>query len=307
MAVTKEPFVGFSYNGKHSSELGIKRVSDGSRFNENLLPTIQDKTVQVPGGDGTYYFGSYYTQRQFTVSFAFDNLTEEQVVNLKRHFGDKGVHDLVFDESPYKVYSAKVTGTATIKHIPFDEGATNRVYKGEGSIQFTCYYPFARSKHKFLNSYSASAYPNKNEWSAASGMLANNTSKYYDTYKTGESKFNVYNPGDVDAHFKLSLYASGYGTSGYIPKGGITNEAGKNLSWDKITLESGDTYVIIDTKLNLICGAHSDPPVMTGHVYNQYISDGEFFTIPKGESYITVDTAAEKATLPKIEYDYLYF
>jgi hypothetical protein len=59
----KGDYMGFTYNGKHSSELGIVRVSDGSRFNENLLPTMQDKTVQVPGGDGTYYFGSYYTQR----------------------------------------------------------------------------------------------------------------------------------------------------------------------------------------------------------------------------------------------------
>ena len=56
-----QDYIGFIFNGKHSSEFGIVRTSDGSRFNENLLPTIQDKTVQVPGGDGTYFFGSYYT------------------------------------------------------------------------------------------------------------------------------------------------------------------------------------------------------------------------------------------------------
>jgi hypothetical protein len=61
MSGTQNDFVGFTFNGIHSSELGILRTSEGSRFNENLLPTIQDKTVQVPGGDGTYYFGSYYT------------------------------------------------------------------------------------------------------------------------------------------------------------------------------------------------------------------------------------------------------
>jgi hypothetical protein len=63
MGELRKDFVGFTYNGVHSSDLGIVRVSEGSRFNENLLPTIQDKTVQVQGGDGTYYFGSYYTQR----------------------------------------------------------------------------------------------------------------------------------------------------------------------------------------------------------------------------------------------------
>ena len=146
-------YIGFTFNGVHSDTLGIKRTSEGSRFNENLLPTIQDKTVQVPGGDGMYHFGSYYTQRQFNVSYAFDALTEQQLAEIKRVFGDKKIHELIFDEAPYKAYQAKVTGSASIKHIPFAEGETNRIYKGEGSIQFTAYDPYARSVRKFLNQY----------------------------------------------------------------------------------------------------------------------------------------------------------
>jgi hypothetical protein len=38
-------YIGFTFNGVHSSDLGIMRVSDGSRYNDSLLPTIQDKTV----------------------------------------------------------------------------------------------------------------------------------------------------------------------------------------------------------------------------------------------------------------------
>ena len=140
----KGNYLGFTYNGRHSSTFGIVRTSDGSRFNENLLPTMQDKTVQVPGGDGMYYFGSYYTQRQFSVSFAFDGLTDGDIAELKRHFGDKKIHDLIFDETPYKVWSAKVTGTATLKYMMFEEDDGTRIYKGEGSLQFTCYNPFAR-------------------------------------------------------------------------------------------------------------------------------------------------------------------
>ena len=41
-------FIGFTFNGVHSSDMGIIRTSDGSRFNENLLPTSTDKTVQIP-------------------------------------------------------------------------------------------------------------------------------------------------------------------------------------------------------------------------------------------------------------------
>jgi hypothetical protein len=40
MSVLKGDFIGFSYNGKHSSDLGIVRTSNGSRFDENLLPTM---------------------------------------------------------------------------------------------------------------------------------------------------------------------------------------------------------------------------------------------------------------------------
>jgi hypothetical protein len=57
------------------------------------------------------------------------------VAELKTHFGDKKIHELIFDETPYKVYRAKVTGTATIKYIPFNEGeGRERIYKGEGTI-----------------------------------------------------------------------------------------------------------------------------------------------------------------------------
>jgi hypothetical protein len=54
-------FLAFSFNGKHSwDDFGIYRVSDGNRYNENLSPTLTDKTAEVPGGDGMYYFGTYH-------------------------------------------------------------------------------------------------------------------------------------------------------------------------------------------------------------------------------------------------------
>ena len=116
----KGDFIGFWIDDIHSSELGIIRTSDGSRFNENLLPTIQDKTVQVPGGDGFYYFGSYYTQRQFNIPIAFDNMEESQFRRLKQIIGNKKMVKLVFDEAPYKYYSVKSTGSPTLKYICFD-------------------------------------------------------------------------------------------------------------------------------------------------------------------------------------------
>lgn len=70
------------------------RVSDGSRYSDYLLPASQDLTVQVPGGDGTYYFGSYDTSKVFSISIAFDSLKEEQISNLRKIFGEKRLASL---------------------------------------------------------------------------------------------------------------------------------------------------------------------------------------------------------------------
>ena len=168
-------FIGFTFNGVHSSDMGIIRTSDGSRFNENLLPASTDKTVQIPGGDGTYYFGSNYTQRQIPISVATDELTETQFRQLKQWLGDKQIHPLVFDEAPYKTYMVKTSSIPTLKFICFDNITKNngkmtvdRVYKGEGSLQFITYFPFARCSKKYLSEYSDS---NKEEWATASGLL----------------------------------------------------------------------------------------------------------------------------------------
>jgi hypothetical protein len=56
--------------------------------------------------------------------------------------------DLIFDESPYKVYTAKITGTPVLKYVPFDGPDGQRVYKGEGTVQFTCHWPYAHTPNK---------------------------------------------------------------------------------------------------------------------------------------------------------------
>ena len=299
MSVLKGDYIGFSYNGKHSSDLGIVRTSNGSRFDESLLPTMQDKTAQVPGGDGTYYFGSYYTARPFSVSFAFDSLTEEQFAFLKSHFGDKKIHDLIFDERPYKIWKAKVTGSATMKYIPFAEGETNRIYKGEGTIQFTCYQPYAVCEKKWLDLYDND---NKNEWSVASGLK--NAQGLYDKLQ-GANSIKLYNPGDLESHFMLRFdFQNGKIGAGQIS---ISQDSGRLLNWKEITAEKNDAYVKFNTKLNLIEGYRADN-IKSGYIYNQYISDGAFFTIPQGESTLVIADAASyvKSSSP-IEYNYYYF
>ena len=313
MSDFKGDYMGFTYNGIHSSDLGIVRTSDGSRFNENLLPTMQDKTVQVPGGDGTYYFGSYYTQKPLSVSFAFDALTEEQIVFLQQHFGDKKVHPLVFDERPYKEYQAKVTGTATIKYIPFTEGKTGRLYKGEGSISFTCFQPYAICKKKYLSDYSDEEWANRGEWAAASGLLK--IQGDYDQLKNTTIK--IYNPGVKEADWILKI-----GVSGNRLLAGVLSIGDNKLVFGGGAVKSknavADTHITFNSKTGLIEGWNND--IKSGNLYNDYIVSGDFFKIPvtisrnaQGKGVVTdyrfsLGAMAEAAvgTSP-LEYNYYYY
>lgn len=172
MSAIKGDFISFTYNGVHSTDLGIMQVTASNRYTDQLLPTIQDKTVQVPGGNGTYFFGSYYTQRAITINIAYDSVTEAQLREMRRVFSADTVHELIFDDEPYKIYYAKITGTPQLTYIPFDsedaiasrghdrygritQNIYERVYKGEGTLTFVCYEPFAHCPYtcKYLDQY----------------------------------------------------------------------------------------------------------------------------------------------------------
>jgi hypothetical protein len=71
-------FIAFSFNGYHSYEdFGIYRTSNSNRYTENLASTFTDKTAEIPGGDGMYYFSTKHRQKVFNISFAFDHMQEK--------------------------------------------------------------------------------------------------------------------------------------------------------------------------------------------------------------------------------------
>lgn len=256
-------FVGFTYNGYHSyRDLSIYRTSDGNRYNENLTASMTDKTAEVPGGDGQYYFGTTFKNRSFTINYAFENLSEAGLRKLKQVFCGDGIHDLVFDENPYKAWPAKVTGTASLKHIPFSfEG--ERVYRGEGSVTFTCYTPYAHVPSKlwdivenkwvytykdgrYLNNYSNAAYPNKAEWAAASGL------DRFDPYTEGTVETKIV--GDIAVPVVLTLDCEKFsgGNSAYLDTISIiTSDKTYSITFEKQQALQG-AKLKWDTKLGLL-------------------------------------------------------
>ena len=151
-------FIGFTFDNIHSSDFNLIRVSNGSRYESNLLPSFQDATVQGEGKDGMFYFGSTFREKIIKISTAFDDLTEENYRKLAETFSDKKLHKLWFDETPYKAYYVKLKQTPLFKNLCFDEVCLNdekeeiiRKYRGEMDLEFTCLPSWGEARASYLD------------------------------------------------------------------------------------------------------------------------------------------------------------
>lgn len=249
-AYEDKDFIGFTFNGRHSSEFHIVRIIEGSRLSDTLVPNVKDITMNVPGRDGTYFFGQTVEGRTFSISYAFDNLTEDSLLELTQWLSDKQIHELVFDETPYKTYMAKVTGTAQMKSLCFDDmnsaAQTIRVYRGEGSIEFTAYCPYAQCKKKYQNDYrdkQGKLPPICREWVSAAGIKVkmNNDDIFIpsQTVSEGQSVFTMqaYNRGDI-AETPLTFIMTLHSTDGGIV----------NIPAFTLTLASANQYASLSVE-----------------------------------------------------------
>lgn len=163
-------FTGFSFNGFHSEDLGIVRVSDGDRYKDELMPEFDDATVDIPGGDGIYYFGSYYKSKKFTINIAFDHLTELQYRNIRRIFSTRKPGTLIFNEAPYKCYKVKLESPISLDTICFDEKIVENQNKNKGAAENL------RSVELGLIEHDDFIYPiSRQEWEAQNESLENSS------------------------------------------------------------------------------------------------------------------------------------
>lgn len=314
MTAFRGDFMGFTFKGHHSSEFGIMHVSDGSRYSENLLPSFSHKTIAVPGGDRTLYFGQDYSSGFLPIHIAFDEVTELKFREMKAWLGDKTPGEIIFDERPYKVWIGKIDQSPTINYLCFDEivnGSTQRVYKGEMDINFICFQPYAKSKYKYLNDYPDEDYTNKSEWAAASGM-----SQSGDGFDSFDENYRamVKNAGDIDTPFKLifpfAVPSMDIVLNGYDGANVIHEIPAYKLGLNAFSLKQGDTSVSINSENCLIEGLDATGK-KTGNIYNEYIRGGNFFKIPKGNYVITLApynvTFNMDETRIGLEYYYLYY
>ena len=292
-------FTGFSFCGVHSSDLHIVRVSDGSRYNENLTPAFQDVTAQVPGRDGQYYWEAFDLNRPISIQFAFDKISETDKRALSQVFSSKNEGWLIFDELPFKKYWVKLQSPPQMKYICFDENNA-RVYKGEGTINFIAYDPYARSIKKYLDEFDDEDYPNKDEWAAASGMLS--TKGTHDG--TDSTAITVYNAGDKETDWMAFFSVTYFTTLTSITLTSGANTIG-TMGFTSITAQGSDTYIRINSRTNLIEGCIKVNGVYkpTGTLYNKHLTSGDFFKIPTGGDYVF----NSNVSCAGVEYNYLYY
>lgn len=206
------------------------------------------------------------------IDFAFDKLTDKDFNSLKRMFSFKGLKRLILDEEPYKYYMVRPSQPPSLSYVCFDEPYSEsteenkiwaetkigenlrRIYKGEGSVQFTAYYPYARA----INPVTI-------------------------TYTEGNTGTEVWNPGDLPAELEFTYSLVALSSTLNLR---IRNSEGEQLfSINPITPVTGDTHLLINTHTQLLEGLDTDLQ-KTGNLYNRFIRQGDFPALQPGFSNV---------------------
>lgn len=336
------PFLGFTFCGEHSSNFKIVRINSSNKGTMPLTPEFNDTTVERINSDGTFYFSTRNTELNFSVDFAFDDLTEVDLQGLRRFLSPKQYGELIFDETPYKKYIGKLKQAANLDYIAFDQdllpslsyqsrpelGAdpteeerrqwlremktlTNqlygpnlkehneRIYKGEGSLEFVCYYPYAVAPYQTIEEYEdkllGNGYSNLNEWRAASRIMSQEEYRTYNLDISNNESTQLNNVGDIDSPLFFDfVLENGGGEDNYIE---IRLDENNGLLIKTTLLENKKTYYF-DSEKKLIKDED-------GNLINYVIIAGDFFNVPVGIHTLSLSTSVPCA-ISNIRYEYRY-
>lgn len=332
--IQKGDYIGFTFAGIHTSQLGLYATSNGDRYIRNLSPNIKDRTAENTGGFGSYYFGVQKTNLQFNIDLAFDSVTEVELREIQSWLSSD-ISELIFDERPYIKYYCKISSVPQMNYIPFyDEeniavaenlpisnkenlynpkiiGINSRIYKGEMTLQFTAYEPYGYSVYKWLDKYDD---VNKVEWALASGLKE--TQNGYDTFSEIDSVYgaNVYNGGNLDCDFILKLPLSTEAKAINNFPIVLDKEEKMHLNFSRIDLTTEKT-LIIDTRKRLIYSEtykldeKQNLVVDKRTIENNCLIGNDFFKLPRGfDGLMELSNTDGKifSSTPTIEYNYRY-
>jgi hypothetical protein len=126
-------------------------------------------------------------------------------------------------------------------------------------------------------------YDNKNEWNLGALLTDDVT---YDTWRTNDNSFLLYNPGDLETDFKLIIPISTT-TSGIVISNTSTGESHTLSLIPGMEAKGSDTHICFDSKTNIIYGIEYNENTgytKSNNIYNEYINSTVWFKIPKSLS-----------------------
>jgi predicted phage tail component-like protein len=243
-ALNDYEFIGFSFNGIHCSAYGLTAVSSGLT-QQPLYADFENRTIEVPGRDGAYYFGTKVKTRNFSISTAFENMTSANKKSILNWLNPNTVGKLTFDEAPYKYYYVKISSPPSFSFVPFEKNITNgkqHIFKGTIDIEFLATDPYGYSDYAIISQvpiwngtvftehsdyptnavhfYDATHLPG---WYGESGLLdvapdpdtlayANGTNGYTNgsTISAGDLPKNFKNGGELESLVEFTIFLNAF-------------------------------------------------------------------------------------------------
>lgn len=206
-------YVDFTLDGVDiRTTYGIYRTSDSaSGYDRDGMPKFESKTKENETGDGTYWFGDHYRGLDIKIPIAFDNLYREDWEKFMKFLERNKYFALIFSEQPYKKYYVRVSAPPEVSFIPhdsdYDQPITSKtIFKGKGSLSFTCDDGYAICPNKNPSAYSS--LPNYNDFIGESGLIdlaGYNTIIDNTSSVDGQYYINLYNGGKLPSDYRLNL------------------------------------------------------------------------------------------------------
>lgn len=254
-------------------DMGLYRVSNSNRYNDILTPTLKHTTVEVPGGDGTYWFGAVHTQKPVPIRFAYSDLLEENLHLLRSLFAGKKRLHIVLDEYPYKYYDVVVSQAIQFDYVPFSTETPRRNFKGESTMQLVSYSSYAYGTVKSLSELSN--LPNYQELIGTTNLITlDNTWN-----KEINGKIKVYNAGDIPTDFILTVRGTEFNLFDKIILHFYDRDTGAYTD-TQFTKKSGVTAVSSNASIQFDTKLHTIYDTVGGQYYNSYFSTEAFNPIP---------------------------
>lgn len=280
---TLNEFLGFYFNGHHTSEFNLYSTSGGDKYSRPLFGEIEEITETIPGRDGEFLFNTIVRTREMEITLSTESLTELQYRQVKAWLDPKITAKILFDEEPYKYYMVKLSGAPKFEFVPFDDGAGGTIYKGDISCTFVARDPYGYADYMSITDYQNNthpAYATNHIWGPVACINALGVATGTLTgYKTN----NVYKINNVSL---AAESVNNYSVS--IPYGGTMKYAPTIIldgNWEDIIIET-NTPNYTNTSIQVISdvAAHKNTVIyqnngycMTNNSLVSYYQDALYF------------------------------